>query len=49
MFLPSLSITVRRLHDIGKSGWWVLMGFIPLLNLVLLILLVLPSDCDNKY
>ena len=33
--LPALSVTVRRLHDINKSGWWVLLvltiiGFIPL-------------------
>lgn len=29
-FIPMLAATVRRLHDIGKSGWWVLLPFIPL-------------------
>jgi uncharacterized membrane protein YhaH (DUF805 family) len=40
MFLPGLAITVRRLHDIGKNGWWILLiflslpGWIGLFNLV---------------
>ena len=29
LLLPSLSVTVRRLHDIGKSGWWVLLPLGP--------------------
>lgn len=37
VFLPSLGVTVRRLHDIGKSGWWVLLGFIPLIGMLVLI------------
>ncbi|MER5772417.1 DUF805 domain-containing protein [Streptomyces sp. NPDC001985] len=28
--LPSLAVTVRRLHDIGLSGWWYLISFIPI-------------------
>lgn len=27
--IPSIAITVRRLHDSGKSGWWLLLNFIP--------------------
>ncbi len=34
--LPSLAVGVRRLHDINKSGWFMLLGFIPLINFVLL-------------
>ncbi len=30
--LPSLAVAVRRLHDIGKSGWWILIGLIPLIG-----------------
>lgn len=37
VFLPSLAVGVRRLHDIGKSGWWLLIGFIPLIGLIVLI------------
>ena len=37
MFIPSLSVMVRRLHDIGKSGWWYFIGFIPLVGPIILI------------
>lgn len=30
VFIPGLAVSVRRLHDIGKSGWWVFIGLIPL-------------------
>jgi uncharacterized membrane protein YhaH (DUF805 family) len=30
-FIPSLSVSVRRLHDIDRSGWWILLGLVPLL------------------
>lgn len=36
VFLPSIAIGVRRLHDIDKSGWWLLLGFIPLIGVVIL-------------
>jgi uncharacterized membrane protein YhaH (DUF805 family) len=37
MLLPYLAVTSRRLHDIGKSGWWQLIGFIPLIGWAVLI------------
>ncbi len=36
LLIPSISVSVRRLHDIGKSGWWFLLGFIPIGPIVLL-------------
>ncbi|WP_115717360.1 DUF805 domain-containing protein [Gallaecimonas mangrovi] len=30
VLIPSLSLTVRRLHDTGRSGWWILIQMIPL-------------------
>jgi uncharacterized membrane protein YhaH (DUF805 family) len=36
LFLPSLAVGVRRLHDIDKSGWWLLLGFIPVIGWVML-------------
>ena len=39
VFISSVSISVRRLHDCGHSGLWVLLYLIPLVNLILLIYL----------
>lgn len=36
--IPSLSLMVRRLHDIGKSGWWYLIGAVPLVGGILLVI-----------
>jgi len=42
--IPNLSVTVRRLHDIGRTGWWLLLYFVPLLgSLALFVMSVLPS------
>jgi uncharacterized membrane protein YhaH (DUF805 family) len=51
LFVPSLAVTIRRLHDIGKSGWWYFIAFIPLIGgLILLVFTVLDSDPDrNEY
>lgn len=37
LLLPSLAVTVRRLHDINKSGWNILWGIIPLIGAILLL------------
>lgn len=37
LLLPSLGLSVRRLHDINKSGWWLLIGLIPLIGTILLL------------
>lgn len=34
--LPGIALAVRRLHDIGKSGWWLLIGLIPLVGWIIL-------------
>ena len=49
--LPSLSVLVRRLHDIGFSGWWMLLLFVPTVgSLVVFIFTLLPSiNLVNKY
>ena len=43
VFLPSLAITIRRLHDINKSWWWVLISFIPFIWIIWLIVLLASS------
>lgn len=49
--LPSLAITVRRLHDVGMSGWWILLALVPVVGgLSLLAFLVGDSESGpNKY
>jgi uncharacterized membrane protein YhaH (DUF805 family) len=49
--VPGLAVTVRRLHDINRSGWWVLIGIIPLIgDLVLIVFAVQDSQPGaNKY
>jgi uncharacterized membrane protein YhaH (DUF805 family) len=48
--LPSWSCSVRRLHDTGRSGWWLLLYMIPLIGLILIVLLALDSEPGrNKY
>lgn len=51
MLVPAIAVTVRRLHDIGRSGWWILFGLIPLIGtIVLLVFLVLDSqDGENRF
>jgi len=51
VLLPSLAVTVRRLHDTNRSGWWILIGLVPLVGwIVLIIFLVQDSDPgDNQY
>lgn len=51
MLVPSLSVSVRRLHDIGKSGWWLFIGLISLIgSLLLLVWSFMDSEPDeNQY
>ncbi|WP_456272514.1 DUF805 domain-containing protein [Bacillus sp. AK031] len=48
---PSLAVGMRRLHDIGKSGWWILLGFIPVIGpFILFIWSLYPSEeGSNQY
>ena len=49
-FIPTLAVSIRRLHDTSKSGWWILIGLIPLIGwLILLWFYVTDSDADNEY
>ena len=51
MLVPAIAVTARRLHDIGRSGWWILFGLIPLIGtIVLLVFMVLDSqDGENRF
>ena len=51
LLIPSFSVTIRRLHDINKSGWNLLFMLIPLFGAVYIIILNIlkGTDGDNKY
>lgn len=50
LLLPNLAVTVRRLHDTGRSGWWILIGLIPIVGgIVLLVFMLLGSEPPNKW
>jgi uncharacterized membrane protein YhaH (DUF805 family) len=47
-FIPLISLSVRRLHDIGKSGWWYLLIFIPVLGSLLLLFWAAKKSEDGE-
>ena len=50
LLLPSLAVGARRLHDTGRSGWWLLIGLIPVVGwIILIVFFVQDSQPDNKY
>jgi len=51
VFIPTFAVTVRRLHDTSRTGWWLLIAFIPLIGaIVLLVFMFLDSASGtNEY
>src|SRR5262245_3816835 len=51
LFLPSLAIQWRRLHDTGRSGWWWLIGFVPFIGWIVLLIFYLQQSDEgaNEY
>ena len=51
VIIPGLAVHVRRLHDIGKSGWWCFIGLIPLVGGIWLLVLFCRDSQpgENKY
>ena len=49
VLLPTIAVSVRRLHDIGKSGWWYLFGLVPLVGwFVLVYFFIKPSNLGEN-
>ncbi|MDP9315926.1 MAG: DUF805 domain-containing protein [Chloroflexota bacterium] len=51
VLLPGIAVSVRRLHDTGRSAWWVLIGLIPIIGpIILVVFLVQDSNPgQNEY
>jgi uncharacterized membrane protein YhaH (DUF805 family) len=51
LLIPSLAVSIRRLHDIGKSGWYILVNLIPLAGFIWFLVLVCTNgnSGENKY
>ena len=51
LFLPGIAVGVRRLHDTGRSGWWMLIPLLPIIgSIILLVFFVFRGDeSDNEY
>jgi uncharacterized membrane protein YhaH (DUF805 family) len=51
VFLPGLAVAARRLHDTDKSGWWILIGLIPIIGAIVLLVFLLSDSTPgaNQY
>ena len=51
VFVPQIAVAVRRLHDIGKSGWFYLIGLIPVIGWIFVLVWFCTDSqpCDNQY
>ena len=51
LLFPAIAVTARRLHDTNRTGWWMLVGFIPIIGwIALLVLVALPgASGPNRY
>lgn len=37
LIIPSIAVAIRRMHDVGRSGWWLLIGFVPVLGFLVIL------------
>ncbi|MCQ6279989.1 DUF805 domain-containing protein [Bacillus sp. EB600] len=51
VLLPSLAVGARRLHDTGRSGWWLLLSIIPLIGAIILLIYTVQDsqESENQY
>lgn len=51
ILVPSLAVGARRLHDIGRSGWWMLIGLVPVIGFIVLIVWYASEGTrgDNRF
>lgn len=51
VIIPSLAVTVRRLHDIDRTGWWILINLIPLIGTIVILVFAVTDGTpgSNQY
>lgn len=51
VLLPAIGVSIRRLHDTNRSGWWLLIGLVPLVGAIVLIVFMVQDSTagDNQY
>ena len=51
VLIPSLAVTVRRLHDTDRTGWWILIALVPLIGVIVLLVFALLDSTpgSNRY
>lgn len=50
VLVPGITVSIRRLHDIGRSGWWFLIAFVPVVGIVYLIFMLQDGmHGENQY
>jgi uncharacterized membrane protein YhaH (DUF805 family) len=45
--IPNIAIAIRRLHDLDRTGWWILLGFIPLIGWIILLIWYITKGTDG--
>ncbi len=51
VLIPSIAVSVRRLHDTDRSGWWFLIALVPLIGIIVLIVFMVrdSTPLENQY
>lgn len=51
VLIPGIAVSVRRLHDTNRSGWWLLIGLVPFIGAIVLLIFMLQDGQpgDNRY
>ncbi len=51
VLIPGIAVTFRRLHDIGKSGWWLLLLLVPIIGVIVILVFMFLAgeEGDNQY
>ena len=49
VMVPNIAVSIRRMHDIGRSGWWVLISLVPMIGSIwFIVLAALPSQLGSN-